>query len=292
MTRKVILVHGRAQEGKDSGALKKEWLSYLHTGLAGIDRRVELADSQFRMPYYGDTLVQLAGGVNANDAAKVVVRGAMSEDPGYRSFAEAVVQEIVRSPASVALPVAPGNGAARGVLNWPWVLSCLRILDARSATIGDLSVSELTKDVYAYLTIPGIREVMDRGVIDAIGDESEPVIVSHSLGTVIAYNVLKNRPGIKAPLFVTLGSPLGVGAIKRRIAPLLFPDGVARWINAYDPNDVVSLFPLDANFIDGSSIENDAGVINTTENRHGIAGYLTHAPVAEAIFRAMGSGKG
>jgi hypothetical protein len=291
MTRKVVLVHGRAQEGKDSVALKREWLSYLHGGLKRAGLTVELADSQFRMPYYGDTLVQMTGGSSAEDAPKVIVRGDMNGDVGYKSFAEAFVRDIQGSPALAGIEMPPGDAIARGVLNWPWVQDCLRVLDQRSSTASDFSVSQFTKDVYAYLTNPAISEVMDMGVMEAIGDTSDPIIVSHSLGTVIAYNVLKKRPEIKVPLFVTLGSPLGLGAIKRRIAPILFPSGVARWINAYDTRDVVSLYPLDsAHFMTAHPIQNDADVQNQTENRHGISGYLTHAPVAEAIFRAMSAG--
>jgi hypothetical protein len=290
MTRKVVLVHGRAQEGKDSVVLKHEWLSYLQDGLKRTGLSVELADSQFRMPYYGDTLVQMTDGVSAKDAPKVIVRGAMNGDIGYRSFAEAFVRDIQSSHALADIEMPPGNATARGMLNWSWVQDCLRVLDQRSSTVSDLSVSQFTKDVYAYLTNPEISEFMDMGVIEAIGDSSDPIIVSHSLGTVIAYNVLKKRPDINVPLFVTLGSPLGVGAIKRRIAPILYPAGVARWINAYDTMDVVSLFPLDSNFITAPLIENDDNVKNSTENRHGISGYLTHAPVAEAIFRAMSAG--
>lgn len=287
MVYKVVLVHGRAQEGKDPAALKRDWLTYLDDGLKRAGLSVEVADSQCRMPYYGDTLVQMTGGMSAKDAPKVLVREAMSGDVGYRSFAEAFVRDIQTSPALTGLEMPPSTAIARGLLNWPWVQNCLRVLDQRSSTVSDLSVSQLTKDVYAYLTNPVISEVMEMGVIDAIGDSSDTIIVSHSLGTVIAYNVLKKRPEIKVPLFVTLGSPLGVGAVKRRIAPIVYPGGVARWINAYDPSDVVSLFPLDSNFILAPAIENDASVVNLTENRHGISGYLTHAPVAQAIYRAM-----
>jgi hypothetical protein len=288
MTRKVVLVHGRSQEGKDSAALKTEWLSYLEDGLKCAGLPVELADSQFRMPYYGDTLLKLTDGSSVEAAPRVIVRGAMNSDAGYRSFAEAFVRDIKDSPELAGIGMPPGGPIARGVLNWRWVQDCLRALDQRSSTVSDLTVSQFTKDVYAYLTNTAISEVMEMGVMEAIGDSSEPIIVSHSLGTVIAYNVLKKRPEIKVPLFVTLGSPLGIEAIKRRIAPIVYPGGVARWINAYDTRDVVSLFPLDSsNFLINSAIENDASVQNPTENRHGISGYLAHAPVAEAIFRTM-----
>ena len=71
-------------------------------------------------------------------------------------------------------------------------------------------------------------------------------MVSHSLGTVVAYNVLMSRPtqfpAVKVPLFVTLGSPLAVNAVKSRApAAHVSEAAVGKWFNAMDPDDVVAL---------------------------------------------------
>jgi hypothetical protein len=82
--------------------------------------------------------------------------------------------------------------------------------------------------------------------------------VGHSLGTVVAYNVL--RSGRKVPLYVTVGSPLGIRATRKTLSPIENPIGNKGWYNAYDGRDVVALYPLDMNNFDVPTITNNGGV--------------------------------
>ena len=117
------------------------------------------------------------------------------------------------------------------------------------------------------------------------------VVVSHSLGTVVAYNLLKRegkQNGWVTPLFVTLGSPLAVKAIRKAVAPNRHPEGVGTWFNALDERDVVALYPLnDAFFPTDPAVENKTDVDNPTENRHGIEGYLADPVVAAKIYEGV-----
>lgn len=68
------------------------------------------------------------------------------------------------------------------------------------------------------------------------------MVVSHSLGSVIAYEAchLLDRP---LPLLVTLGSPLGLKTVvydKLRPAPPTFPSQVAHWVNVADRDDIMA----------------------------------------------------
>jgi hypothetical protein len=88
---------------------------------------------------------------------------------------------------------------------------------------------------------------------------------------------------------VTVGSPLGIRAIRRRLkTPLTMPAGVADWYNAYDDRDVVALYALDTeNFGITPPITNYPLVHNHTDDRHGIDGYLDDADVAGHIAAAL-----
>ena len=121
--------------------------------------------------------------------------------------------------------------------------------------------------------------------------EELTVVVSHSLGTVVAYSVLGSDPRrLKVPLFVTVGSPLGVRAIRDQLRPLRYPSLVDGWYNAFDTRDVVALYPLDGtNFPVVPSIENNSAVKNHTDNRHGIDGYLDDPAVAKRIIGTLNS---
>lgn len=73
-------------------------------------------------------------------------------------------------------------------------------------------------------------------------DPSRPlVVISHSLGTVVAYEALHLYPGPVA-LWATLGSPLATGGVvlnRLLPTPARTPERVERWLNFWDRDDVV-----------------------------------------------------
>jgi hypothetical protein len=71
------------------------------------------------------------------------------------------------------------------------------------------------------------------------------VIIGHSLGSVVAYEAahLMRHP---LPLFVTIGSPLGLDTIiypKLRPQPPTYPSKALRWVNIADSDDLVAAEP-------------------------------------------------
>jgi hypothetical protein len=153
------------------------------------------------------------------------------------------------------------------------------------------AIALFTNDVYHYLYNDLIGGDIDGGVRKAIKAGVPTVVVAHSLGTVVAFRLL-SRDGVErgwsAPLFVTLGSPLGVTAIHDTLMPVRHPECVGQWYNAMDLRDVVALYPLDKNSFDvAPAIENNTDVRNGTSNRHGIQGYLSDKDVARRIYEAV-----
>jgi hypothetical protein len=299
MTRQLVLVHGRAQEKKDSVALKAEWLEALQEGLAKNGLTLPIAETDVRFPFYGDTLYQMAGGASADQAAAVIVRGADADDDEKR-FTRAMMEEVRRKAGITDAQLAQVAGQEvvnRGPLNWEWSQAVLQAIDRFVPHGSGTSIALFTRDVYQYLKNGTIRETIDNGVSAAMTAGVESVVVAHSLGTVVAYNLLRQQAeqrGWKVPLFVTVGSPLAVTEIRktlRALAPCRCPQRVGAWFNALDERDVVALYPLDAsNFpLDpvNPAIENKRDVRNKTENRHGIAGYLDDAVVARRIHEAL-----
>jgi len=153
------------------------------------------------------------------------------------------------------------------------------------------SIAAFTHDVYRYLRNIGVRDRIETGVRAAFAAGEPMVVVGHSLGSVVGYNLLRRdgeRERWNVPLFVTVGSPLAVTAIKRQLSPVRYPECVGRWFNASDPRDVVALHPLTAaHFATTPAVENKTDVDNRTENRHGISGYLEDAEVARRIHAGL-----
>jgi len=111
------------------------------------------------------------------------------------------------------------------------------------------------------------------------------VVVSHSLGTIIAYDVLSDpRFATRAvPLLVTLGAPLGYTEIQDVIAhPLRIPAPVALWANFADPLDIIALDTRLADDFGG-----EPKIVNTrVDNRHPTT--MTPVGISVLLRRARG----
>jgi hypothetical protein len=308
MSRQLVLIHGRAQEKKDSVALKAEWIEALNEGLAKNALTLPIPETAIKFPFYGDTLYDLVGGKKPDQAAQIVVRGqspradsADSLDPDEKAFIQAIIEQV-RQKAGITdqqmIEISGQEVFRRGVLNWEWLQTILEAIDRYVPYASGASIALATYDVYQYLKNTAIRQIIDTGVSAAITPGVESVVVSHSLGTVVAYNLLRQKGqalGWKVPLFVTVGSPLGVTEIRNTVKslspPAQCPTCATAWFNAMDGRDVVALYPLTPAQFPLSpvtpAIVNKTDVRNKTENRHGIAGYLDDKEVARKIYDAL-----
>lgn len=300
MSRELVLVHGRAQEQKDSIALKAEWLDALGEGLAMSGLTLPIPEPSVRFPFYGDTLYDMVDGLSADAAAEVVVRG-VAQNADQKQFTLAVMREIQAkagiSDEQVAAAIGEDVVQHRAPQNWEWVQGILRAVDRYVPHGSGTSIALFTSDVYQYLKNPGIRQHIEDGISKALTPGVETIVVSHSLGTVVAYNLLQREGksrGWRVPLFVTLGSPLGIGEIRkslRGMATTRCPECAGGWFNAMDERDVVALYPLTPDHFplapDRPAIVNKTDVRNRTKNRHGIGGYLDDQEVARRIHDAL-----
>ena len=288
---KLVFVHGMGHAGSDSEALKHRWVTALNTGLqrAGLE---PLSQIPIVLPFYGD------------DLAKKVqqVESGMKSDLRERGPATGQTGELVRTQRAILAAVLDATGVqdtevsreltglqARDPQNWGWVLAATRAL-ARVPGLDMAIIDAFLEEVSVYLTYPGARRSVDEIVGSEIGEENV-VVVGHSLGSVVSYNVLRARS--KQPqgsVFITVGSPLGIDGVRNRLSrPLDSPTGVQKWLNAYDPADIVALYPLDEkHFNITPEVTNYRGVKNFTKNRHGIDGYLSDPTVAATIAKALG----
>ena len=293
MTRQLVFIHGRSQENKNATALKAEWVDSWKNGLAKNGLSLPISDDNIRFPYYGQTLFDLVNEVPAGDVADVIVRGDDTNEKEalfVRDFVLEIQQQLGITDFQVQELTAE-TISERGPLNWKWVRSVLKALDTHVPGASSNSISLATRDVYLYLKNPGFQNVIDTGVRKAFTPGVETVVVGHSLGSIVSYNLLRRDGkdlGWNVPLYVTLGAPLAVTAVKDALRPVKHPTCVTKWFNAMDSRDVVALYPLDAaHFPVTPTIENKTNVDNPTENRHGISGYLSDAVVAKRIYDAL-----
>ncbi|HEX3958976.1 MAG TPA: hypothetical protein VHZ03_20500 [Trebonia sp.] len=153
------------------------------------------------------------------------------------------------------------------------------------------------KQVHWYFTDVALRAKIRQAVADKILDDTR-VVVAHSLGTIVAYEVLcaAQEPGLLS--FISLGSPLGLpNLVFDRLQPAPRPVGqgvrgrwpsrVRAWTNVADRGDVVALVedlrPLFGSDIHQIRIDNGA-------HAHDMRSYLTEQMTGHAIVAGLNGG--
>lgn len=124
------------------------------------------------------------------------------------------------------------------------------------------------------------------------------VLVTHSMGTMVAYDVLRNCPGCPAvDTLFTLGSPLGIQEVQDELvsagaARVDFPAAtLGRWVNVYDPLDVVCgadpRLSNDYTSVAGKSVE-DMEESNWGSWRHTVTHYFAGTTFRTEFAQAIG----
>ncbi|HIF9174748.1 TPA: hypothetical protein ACX6PS_003462 [Photobacterium damselae] len=146
-------------------------------------------------------------------------------------------------------------------------------------------------DVYRYFHDPAFALEIEKPLIRLLQQyrHRSITLISHSLGTVIAYNVLqklaaqRTTQDITIDKWITLGSPLGLASVKAQLkrnllGSLSVPENVSAWHNYSDKRDIVC---IDGDLADDFAKNNsgvgvqDFQVVNAYPgNPHKSYGYL------------------
>lgn len=288
---RIVFVHGRNQAGKDRDALQQTWTEALADGLTTVGYH-RLTDHRIEMPFYGDVLDRLTKegpapgeivfrSTGGDDSTTTAAMGELTLD--LTAAAGITDEDIAAEVASAGHQV-----VARGPENWEWVQAAARLLERRVPWTGRFAIRRFAADVAAYLTRPKVARTIEDLVRRDIGD-GPALVIGHSLGSVVALKAL-HRPElaqVHVPLFVTLGSPLGIASVRKYVRPEA-PKPVARWLNASDERDFVALHStlLREHF---GIIENTTEVRNPRDDPHGVAGYLRDRHVATRVAEVLDS---
>jgi pimeloyl-ACP methyl ester carboxylesterase len=152
------------------------------------------------------------------------------------------------------------------------------------------------RDVHDFLYVDRRRQLMEQSLADRLAAGGGPfVVVGHSLGSVIAYDVLRrlDRERFPIALFLTIGSPLGIDEVQDRLkdlgaGKLEFPPCVDRWVNVADPLDVVAIDRKLSGEFAGAIKDIRGANPDSPEHPHSASGYLRMTPVQQAVREAVG----
>lgn len=158
------------------------------------------------------------------------------------------------------------DSVREGVFDWGG-----DILDAMKKYFGfdqtaDAVLKHKLTDLSRYYREQDIRDELRGRLQEEIlrHQDKRIMILSHSMGTIIAYDVLRamgrSHPRLVIDHFVTMGSPLGLPHVRAKIAEespkVRTPSIVKKWSNFADKRDPVA---LDVS-LRGDYAENDQGV--------------------------------
>lgn len=273
----LVLVHGRSQEFGIPVAVQRPLEEGLRWGLERAGAPY-FADIPVSLAFYGDHWRPDSGALEAVLPAREPT--ALQQQIG--------ADLLTAAGAPGALDARP-EGVGWGTLN-----GLATFLD-RHLRLGDLIVRHFLEDVESYFGDVHLRSLaIDRVADEVSGAGGDVILLGHSLGSVVAYDTLQARPDLPVRGFITLGSPLGLPTVLRRLAAPAFPPGVPRWANVFDPDDFVTgRVVLRAHYpaADSRAVEDletegrSPGLTNPTAAHDG-AVYLSSLALAGAL-RAM-----
>ena len=312
MTKQLVFIHGRNFK-PSKPELEEIWYAALRHGLFrdfGDNKAKQFDDVDKQLVYYGDhsnkflekhgeqydAQADLADRRSALEALKVWDDAAFVGDTGRSNYENL-----------------PGKSSIRETLadigdRWPFTALSERV------------VSRALPDMRQYWNSDAefgstVRWEMTEPLAKALGEDQDILILSHSLGTIITYDVLwkfsyygewQQIREKKVSVWVTLGSPLGDETTKRNLkgasasGARKFPHNVVQWINVAAEDDYVSHDETLADdyrkmqnwemvdSIDDHRIYNLA-VRNGKSNPHHGAGYLIHPTVSKIVSDWLGS---
>ncbi|MEH0433824.1 hypothetical protein QBB34_47535 [Streptomyces stelliscabiei] len=285
----VVLVHGIFNHVQgatpEEAALRKarDCRPKLAEGLARAG--MPLAAPEVVMAYYAD-LLRVEPPAQAHAA---------EDDPRFEALTREQRAEaaVWLTAAGAPLPPDPQNiGAAplRQMLGW--------LVNQRSSRLGqavqeqtvrrlERIVVVLLREVEAYTAWPNRRRLTRERVAKTIRAQQPTAVVAHSLGSLVVYETLHDPAfsDLQVELLLTVGSPLGLPGLTRRLDPALQagrgarPGGVRRWVNIADVGDILAIpprlsevFPID-----------QEETTNTGLRFHAFGGYLASGLAAAAL---------
>jgi pimeloyl-ACP methyl ester carboxylesterase len=158
-----------------------------------------------------------------------------------------------------------------------------------------------------------IRQRVTEELSDAAAAGRRIMLIAHSLGSVIAFDVLwelsrLHDSEVRVDEFVTIGSPLGLNFVQHRMLGAhehgirRYPDNIQRWSNLSAIGELTS---LDRSMADDYGAMLDAGIVESISdhtdlqtyfrgqdglNVHRCYGYMANVRVGQVICDWLGRG--
>ena len=199
---RIVMVHGRGAEMEIPALMEADWAAALRYGLDRIHATVSPSSLDLRLAFYGDLW-----------------------RPDFRQPLPRIEpvpeeQEGLPSVGEISL----------------WVDQHLGV--------GDLLLDLLLRDVDGFFSEPELRAATNQRLLDAVlaepADPDGVLVVGFSMGSLVAYDTLRQHPDLPVGALITIGSPLAMPSFYRKLAaigPTPFPAQLKMWVNLWTKDD-------------------------------------------------------
>lgn len=299
----LILIHGRGAQPSQTHLLA-HWRTAIDRGLErDFPKGLDLSNTRVQLVYYGDLLNDIRVGEGVNPATDLADR-----ENALKSLVARKNSKQFRRVHYEALPGKSSFKEFRADLGAP--LSSVFGMNRRRIRRVLPELHEYWENTSGFRD--GVCERLEEHLEAALIRGDRTMVVSHCLGTVIAYDTFwklsrsegAGTEGHRVDTWVTLGSPLADNYVRHHLAggkssPLggdgiSYPDFVNNWLNVAAEDDYVCHDETVANdfqaMLDNRLISRieDYRIYNLTErygksNPHGALGYLIHPRMSHIL---------
>ena len=289
---RLVLVHGINNENRSAADVENVWMQALRDAW---ERHVlpQLTGIKITTAYYADELAKLSSGPRGAVAAGTGWPASQIEFELLQEYAAAsgvTQQQIVAAAQEEGVDI---STVEAGVPHEGWIIATSRALETILPTKGKYLARVFLRQAAVYIERKGVQNRIKNIVRGRMFEDDSPiVVVAHSLGTVISYELLIENAAVSnhIPLFCTLGSPLAVGIVAKYIGkrPKFPKPPIHKWINGIHREDFVTLGRvLEKSNIGFDGIENIDHISNPNSDKHDIVAYLSERSISSSIHAAL-----
>lgn len=295
---KIIFIHGINQQNLDAVSFEKHWLEVFNIGLDRNNLNLDAEDFRFAFPFYGDILTSF----NFKNAINLdMARLNYNFFDKLPSFLERYRKQEIPLQTTDDVPLLPhyeydlnyslkNKFLLLSQLAKDRALKEMVILLNHFPNLHESLVEKFVAEAYLYWYKPAFKQAIHDRITACFDPNEKHIVIAHSLGTVIAYNVLQELSAdYHIERFITLASPLPFNVVQRHIhEPMSRPQGLqGDWYNFYSRDDYLTTFPMVAPLFDFEPRIQNKLITTFVDRPHEIIGYLQHPSVIRCIFEKI-----
>jgi len=275
---KVVCIHGISQEYESRETLLKEWAPAVCGGVSNAGGT--LSESDVDMAFYAEMFRPLG---STKGAFTIPPFKPGDLDPDFERALLADLFDALNLP-NAASGTTKSGAAKRTVASMLQMLANTPYFGRKAQNL----VIWYLKQVHHYVNDPKVRRLAQQALLKTIADDTR-VVVAHSLGSVVAYELLCENEALTIDTLVTIGSPLGLPALLPRLLPPAdqggcWPGNVKQWINIADKTDIVALSKKLRPIYGNRVVDH---LVNNGVTMHDAKPYLTAMQTGKAVLGGL-----